>query len=137
MCQKVVQEEENEDKKGSKAENSGSFALALQGLHPLQAGAQSKPKLGAAGRKKLEEQLLRHYPSERLTDEERPSEKLLELYWEQQRDKEYRWVPWKQLLSQAHADEVKSGRRAKGSGESRLLQLMAEANGLEEEEGEE
>ena len=144
VCNKIVA---NED-----AAPSGVLpVLALQQQQQQQQLARVPPfpplpgvsggnKLGPDGRKKLEDDFLWQYPSERLADEERPSERLIEALWSQHQTKEYKFIPWRQVLSQAQADEVKCLSKKTGrpqTGEEKMLRMMAEAYELDQEEGEE
>ena len=111
----------------------GSFFGSSLQQFALMPGVKQQPTMD---RCTLEKSFEARYPSEGLNDRTRPSDKLLSLVYSMVQTGEYRWIPWRQLLTMEQADEV-SGKRTSKSAEQQLLALMAEAHGLKLEEADE
>ena len=113
-----------------KGEPSSSTALA--GLPQNQAqflGLDLGPKLDAGKLKQLWDDFNKNYPSEQLESESRPCKQLVQQVFTQHHQKDLRFIPWKQVVSEVQADNAKL---AQGTKEKSFLALLAEASGQQD-----
>ena len=94
--------------------------------------AGSTSKVSASDRDAWRRQIEKDYPSAVVTPETLPSLGFLQLVRQQCVGKQWEWLPWKRVLSEEQALEVRGRKNASGHGE--LLDLFAAAAGIQHEE---
>ena len=113
-----------------KGEPSSSTALAVLPQNQAQfLGLDLGPKLDAGKLKQLWEDFNKNYPSEQLESESRPCKQLVQQVFTQRHQKDLRFIPWKQVVSEVQADNAKL---AQGTKEKSFLALLAEASGQQD-----
>ena len=113
-----------------KGEPSSSTALAVLPQNQAQfLGLDLGPKLDAGKLKQLWDDFNKNYPSEQLESESRPCKQLVQQVFTQRHQKDLRFIPWKQVVSEVQADNAKL---AQGTKEKSFLALLAEASGQQD-----
>ena len=84
------------------------------------------PKLEAGQLRDLWKKFATNYPSEWLDEHTRPCRQVLQHVWQQQREKDLRFIPWKHLLSESQWERSKKTFEKK---EKSLLGFLAEQAG--------
>ena len=94
------------------------------GSHLL--GIELGPKLGSEVLQQLWLDFDKKYPAEVLTAELKPCRQLVQAIYTQKMQGELRFIPWRNILSQAEADKVKQFSQKK---EKAFMDILAEAAG--------
>ena len=103
------------------AEPPGQLALPASGqaeglsgaLVPSLLGLSVGSKLTSAELAKLWSKFEADYPSEIIEVHNRPCKQLIQLVNQQKQQEDFRFIPWKQLLTEAQCDKLKLGAQKK------------------------